>query len=702
MEKGFDINKQTHPEKTFLQHVNECKALVKHLAELYGFPKELVKLSLLLCETHDIGKLFPEWGLSQQKRPLHALESAEWILENLNEYMNSYLTQILAYAIITHHSSLLTLDSIKEHVEKGESINPRHFIRYTKCRPLYNPMSQNNFLVILKKMNKIDRINIADMMGIFKIADVISAKNIDRDEVIKQYKWPEVLDSKIITGIREKALKKRGVFDEAKYEEQSKIASSPTRNLIVAAPTGWGKTALALMRTIALKPMKIFYVLPTITAIKDLYETFTTIINEDYVGEYFYFADVELLGKAGRNEDDVIDFYRYFLPKITITTIDQILLTMLQVGRYHTRRFNFRNSLLIIDEYHLLTPQMMAVLRFIMKDLAKFYNISFLLMSATPSPIYKRLLTTVLGNTTDLTLLSEYEKLKRHRIEYYENEKIEKYVMNNIENLGEQRTLILVNTVQKAQAIYKMLKDEYKVDKKIVLIHGDYAYKDRASKEKEISQADILVSTQVAEVSLDVSFDLLLTELAPIPSLIQRLGRVNRYGFEPKRTNAIIFKPNDYLPYDPIQLSYASKYLPSIISSLELEGEKAYLKEEFWQYEEPYIEDIVRLEEKISSKIEKDMLNFFSFVSREEKITEFLGRDETWLAVPKIYLEDALSLYRRLKDANYTERKSIYSRLKSYLAPASYNDVRNSEWSDELGLPIITNYISELGIIRIE
>jgi CRISPR/Cas system-associated endonuclease/helicase Cas3 len=132
-----------------------------------------------------------------------------------------------------------------------------------------------------------------------------------------------------------------------------------------------GKTTLALIRMIKLKPIKVFYILPTITAIKDFYDTFTKILDKTYIGEYFYFVDVELLGRREVEEKGLFDIYRYFIPKINITTIDQLLLTTFQVGKYHIRRFNFRNSLLIFDEFHLLTPQMLAGIIYLLKNLSE-------------------------------------------------------------------------------------------------------------------------------------------------------------------------------------------------------------------------------------------------------------------------------------------------------------------------------------------
>ena len=92
-------------------------------------------------------------------------------------------------------------------------------------------------------------------------------------------------------------------------------------------------------------------------------------------------------------------------------------------------------------------------------------------------------------------------------------------------------------------------------DKKATLIHSRFSAEDRAFKEKTVidllgknSQAKngIIISTQVCEVGLDISCDLLITECASADALVQRIGRVARWGGEGK---VIIVNPEKSVPY---------------------------------------------------------------------------------------------------------------------------------------------------------
>jgi len=698
-ERGLDTFKETHPAKPYYFHARECcEFVIKLMEEVYDYPEDLIKFALLFSELHDVGKLLPEWSLNQEKRPYHAVEGAEWLLrEDIKPLISSPHYEILIYAIMTHHSMLHIPIEVRKAIERSEKVKPRCFDKYFKCRTLINTL-----LNTIKGLERGTRFDLADAIGITKLADIISAKDLSPDDILIQYHWPERLEEEFIKGISRRAYEKRGIFDKCKFEKQVEVASSKERHLLVAAPTGWGKTTLALIRMIKLKPIKIFYVLPTITAIRDFYDTFTKVLDKAYIGEYFYFADVELLRRRESEEDDLLDIYRYFLPKVTITTIDQLLLTMLQVGKYHIRRFNFRNSLLVFDEFHLLTPQMVACLRIFLKNLLKHYDASCFFMSATPSPVYEELLKEAVPQLRLTILSDEYRRLKRHKIDYCCDEMVEDLIVRRQDLLRKERTLIIVNTVGKAQKIYLGLKKDLGDSRRIVLIHGDFAYKDRVEKEEQINKADILVSTQVAEVSLDISFNLLITELSPIPSLVQRFGRVNRYGAEPDKTNVFICRPEDHKPYGLIPMNLARDNLPILLRDLDRMGEEAYLNDEFWQYEQVYKEDIEEMEGRVTDIMDNIMFNFFSFKAGEMDVSRILGREETYLAIPDVYLEGALNLREKLKSVkSREERREIYTQIKKYLAPASRSDIKRIEFREELGLYIIKGYDKEIGVIRL-
>ncbi|MCR8487870.1 MAG: CRISPR-associated helicase Cas3' [Crenarchaeota archaeon] len=696
--KGLDLSKETHPGKSYEEHVRECREVTEEIMRVYNYPRDLIELALLLCDVHDVGKLLPSWNLAQKSRPLHSIESAEWFMrekDRIGLSMKPVYQELLAYMIASHHSPLYVPFKFKDVVSWAEKIRIRYFPKYHKCKALAKKIND-----LIMSLDAGTRHDLVDIFGIFKVADLISAKGLPKSEVLMNYLlWPEGLRERVEKGIFERARERRGTFDSIKFERQMAIASSQEEHLLVAAPTGWGKTALALLRMALKRPVKVFYILPTITAIKNFYETFAKVLGKEYVGEYFYFADVELLRRVG--EEEPLELYRYFIPKVTITTIDQLLLTVLQAGRYYIRRFNLRNSLIIIDEFHLLTPEMIACTRVLLRNLLKGYNFSCLFMSATPSPIYEELLREAVPQMKVIILDDEYGRLRRHKIDYARDKFVEQLISEKEDLLKEWRTLIILNTVSEAQRIYTILKEKLGDKKRIVLIHGDFAYKDRARKEEQVDSADILVSTQVAEVSLDISFDKLITELAPIPSLVQRFGRVARYEETTKETNVYVCKPKSDKPYGQIMLRESQEVLSLLINKTEKLNEAAYLSRELWHYEEIYKDSVMKTEDIITRKLNDVLLDFFSFLAEEREILKFLGREETYFATPEIYLDEALDLLQELKRASKPkERMRIYAQIKEYFVPASRSDVRGSEWHDELKLWVIKNYDKDLGIIR--
>ena len=100
-------------------------------------------------------------------------------------------------------------------------------------------------------------------------------------------------------------------------------------------------------------------------------------------------------------------------------------------------------------------------------------------------------------------------------------------------------TLAIVNTVKRAQAVYRELNNTRRIslDAERVLVHSRFRAPDRENKQGAITSGVdtsgpgmIVVATQAIEAGVDISARTLITELAPWPSLVQRFGRCNRTG----------------------------------------------------------------------------------------------------------------------------------------------------------------------------
>lgn len=105
-----------------------------------------------------------------------------------------------------------------------------------------------------------------------------------------------------------------------------------------------------------------------------------------------------------------------------------------------------------------------------------------------------------------------------------------------------------------------------------LIYHSRYRYKDRLEKHKAVIKAFksdepfLAITTQVCEMSLDISADLLISAMAPAAALIQRLGRLNRRITEEEGTHtAIVYHWNSPNPY----------YLEELSTGIQLVGQLA-------------------------------------------------------------------------------------------------------------------------------
>jgi CRISPR-associated endonuclease/helicase Cas3 len=181
----------------------------------------------------------------------------------------------------------------------------------------------------------------------------------------------------------------------------------------------------------------------------------------------------------------------------------------------------------IFDEIHAYDPEVTAQIKVLIEFATHFLNVKVCLMTATLPTFLKKEFTDAIGEYTEITADTElYQSFIRHRIKVAAgllSEHIE-YIQQRLD--AGDKVLVVSNTVKQAQAIYNSLDASKKV-----LLHSAFNGVDRNKKESKLKSDEVklLVGTQAIEVSLDIDYDVIFTEPAPLDTLLQRFGRVNRH-----------------------------------------------------------------------------------------------------------------------------------------------------------------------------
>lgn len=128
----------------------------------------------------------------------------------------------------------------------------------------------------------------------------------------------------------------------------------------------------------------------------------------------------------------------------------------------------------------------------------------------------------------------------KRNVEIQVRDEVLTYEVLNREIDCDKRNLVIVNTVEKARMIYKNAKCGRKA-----VVHSLLRRGERRQALTLIKDGGLLIGTQALEVGLDLTLDVLYTELSPVDSLVQRLGRVGRYG----QGEAVVFRADDPAPY---------------------------------------------------------------------------------------------------------------------------------------------------------
>lgn len=336
-------------------------------------------------------------------------------------------------------------------------------------------------------------------------------------------------------------LKSKGVNEENIWQKMA--IPLRDKNTVLIASTGIGKTEFAYLW---LGKEKGFYTLPVRTSVNAMFERAKETFQTDLIGllhsdNYFYQAEKEMSKESGTDTSNnegliqslqLIDISRQFAMPLTISTADQLFTAALKYKGYEKIYATLSYSKVVIDEIQSYDPEIVAI---ILKGLEEISRLGgrFCLMTATLPPIYQEYLTHI-PNTT--LLPNKILPDKKHKIKIINDDLSNalKDIVNTFKT--KSKVLVIVNTVKKAQLLYEQLKEYICLNNEDVplnLLHSAYTYGDRRFKEDQILNPaciGIWITTQLVEVSLNIDFSVLFTELASIDALIQRMGRVLRFS----------------------------------------------------------------------------------------------------------------------------------------------------------------------------
>lgn len=305
-------------------------------------------------------------------------------------------------------------------------------------------------------------------------------------------------------------------------------ASDARPHTLVIAPTGAGKTDFLMRRCKG----RVFYTLPFQASINAMFNRFK---------EYLPDTDIRVLHASSRlmtsNADKEERVLQPFVgSSIKVLTPHQLAALICGTRGFESIAIDITGTDVILDEIHSYSEVAQAMVLEIVRALLKL-NCRIHIGSATmPSDLINRLLQ-MLGEEPKVNLV----KLKKEQLATFDRHMVYKHMEEEqaLEEIPQalqrgEKILVVCNRVDRAQTVFKELLRKHG-NIPMMLLHSRFRRGDRAALEKRLhkefeasKEPCIVVATQVVEVSLDISFDLMVTDCAPLDSLIQRFGRINR------------------------------------------------------------------------------------------------------------------------------------------------------------------------------
>lgn len=536
-----------------MQHLRSVADAAVVIAQHAGLDENLARKGAIL---HDIGKVSPlfqrtlKHGYIHQPGFVFRHEIASLLLISLfpDEERPALIDMIVAHhKSISHDVSgkgILDLDgdinSFKRHADKFEEWSPIALAILEelgiKTHSIDLDEAEKNYEYVIDFCEK-KPLNVSMWKGVLMAADHYASALEERaeDSLHKLFITPNL-----------------SFYNRTHhlYPLSFVDASDAKKHTLVTAPTGAGKTDFLLRRCKG----RVFYTLPFQASINAMYDRIRNDLKETDAQVYLLHAASSLKVREQGVEERILQHHPG--ASVKVLTPHQMASIVFGIKGFEAMLLDLKGCDVILDEIHTYASETQAIVLKIIEILKSIGCRIHVGTATMPSVLYNKILNMLGGKSEvyEVTLPDEtLYTFNRHIIHKVEDiESCAAIIKSCVEE--NKKLLIVCNQVKRAQLLYDNICNNYP-NVASMLIHSRFKRGDRANLETALkerynsaSNACIVVSTQVVEVSLDISFDVMITECAPIDAMIQRFGRINR-----KRTDETIGKYKDIYVIQPTE-----------------------------------------------------------------------------------------------------------------------------------------------------
>lgn len=323
------------------------------------------------------------------------------------------------------------------------------------------------------------------------------------------------------------------------------------RKLSINVPTGTGKTIAVygaafrlIERLIEEKGIvpNIIYNIPFMSVIDQNYDVLEEIltanevdISTDLILKYHSMSPIEY---KDYEEKEYKNYDARFLVEnwqstVITTTFVQLFNSIFKSGvnsivhRFH----KLAGSIVILDEVQAVPTKYYPIIEDLFNILCDNFNCYIITVTAT-KPLFLEGKELVINNHIIFKEMNRIIFENNTHIPLYLNE-FKEVVLDDIKHNNDKSILIILNTVKSTLDVFDYLKAELGESRKIIYLSTEIIPKVRLEIIKEIKDSKdkyILISTQLIEAGVDLDFDIVYRDIAPMDCINQSAGRANRNG----------------------------------------------------------------------------------------------------------------------------------------------------------------------------